>query len=40
MNGGEQSLSYDDFISSVFVMRAIEKSLESGNEEVIEKYKV
>lgn len=40
MNGGEQNLSYDDFISSVFVMRAIEKSLASGNEEVIEKYKV
>lgn len=40
MNGEEQKVSYDDFISSVFVIRAIEKSLQSGNEEEIEKYKV
>lgn len=33
--GGEQTASYEDFISSVFVMNAIVRSLESGREEPI-----
>lgn len=40
MNGGEQHISYDEFISSVFIIDAIKKSLESGEEVQIEKYKV
>ena len=40
MNGGEQPLSYDDFISPVFVIRAIEKSLESGEEVAVERFEV
>ena len=40
MNGGGQKISLDDFIAPVFIMRAIEKSLESGEEEIIEKFKV
>lgn len=40
MEGGEQPLSYDDFISPVFVIRAIEKSLESGEEVKVERFKV
>ena len=38
--GGEQKISYDDFISPVFIMNAIERSLESGNEEPIKEFKV
>lgn len=40
MNGDAQKISHDDFIAPVFVMRAIEKSLESGEEVALEKYKV
>ena len=40
MKGGGQKISLDDFIAPVFIMRAIEKSLESGEEEIIEKFKV
>ncbi len=40
VSGGEQQISFDDFISPVFVMRAIEKSLESGEEVKVEEYKV
>jgi hypothetical protein len=40
VSGGEQQISYDDFIAPVFVMRAIEKSLESGDEIKVEEYKV
>lgn len=40
VSGGEQKISFDDFISPVFVMRAIEKSLESGEEVKVEEYKV
>lgn len=35
LNGADQPVSYDDFISSVFVMNAIERSLNSGKEEKI-----
>ena len=40
MNGGEQPHSYDEFISSVFVMNAIFESLESGAEVEIKITKV
>ena len=38
--GGEQKISYDDFISPVFIMNAIYRSLESGNEEAVKEFKV
>ena len=38
--GEESSVSYRDFISSVFVMNAIVRSLESGKEEKINTYEV
>jgi predicted dehydrogenase len=40
LNGGEQNISYDDFISPVFIMNAIERSLISGNEEAVKDFKV
>ena len=40
MNGEAQQISYDDFISSVFVIDAIDKSIASGEEVALEKYKV
>ena len=40
MRGEEQTTSYDDFISSVFVISAIEKALLTGEEVEVEKYKV
>jgi hypothetical protein len=40
VNGGEQAISYDDFISPVFIMNAIERSLLSGNEETVKEFKV
>jgi len=40
MNGGGRKISLDDFIAPVFIMRAIEKSLNSGEEEIIENFKV
>ena len=40
LRGGEQKISYDDFIAPVFVMNAIMRSLESGNEERIDYEKV
>ncbi len=40
VNGGEQKLSYDDFIAPVFVMNAIEASLNSGCEEKVNYIKV
>lgn len=36
--GGEQRISYEDFISPVFVMNAIERSLKSGKEEAVRSY--
>lgn len=38
--GEEQKISYDDFISPVFIMNAIERSIVSGKEEVVKEYKV
>jgi hypothetical protein len=40
LNGTESPVSYRDFISSVFVMNAIVRSLESGKEEKINTYEV
>lgn len=40
MNGEDQVLSYDEFISPVFVMNAIYRSLESGKEEAVKEYTV
>ena len=38
--GGEQKISYRDFISPVFVMNAIERSLENGKEEIVHQYSI
>ena len=40
LRGGEQELGYDEFISSVFVIDAIKKSLESGEEVAVAYYNV
>ena len=38
LGGGESTVSPEDFISSVFVMNAIERSLLSGNEEKVNSF--
>lgn len=38
LDGGEQKISYADFISPVFIMNAIERSLASGREEAVRTY--
>ncbi len=40
LNGGKQTCTYEEFISPVFIMNAIERSLESGKEEEIRTYTV
>ena len=40
LSGGAQKMTYDDFIAPVFVMNAIVRALESGNEEKVNKYNV
>ena len=35
LRGGAQRLPYADFIAPVFVITALERSLESGNEETV-----
>lgn len=40
LSGGEQKISYDDFISPVFVMNAISRSLSGGAEEAVNYEKV
>lgn len=40
LSGGEQKMSYDDFIAPVFVMNAVYRSIISGKEEKINKFKV
>ena len=37
MSGAESSISYEDFISPVFIMNAIERALASGKEEAVGK---
>lgn len=38
--GEKQRLSYEDFIAPVFVLNAIQRSLDGGNEEKINKFEV
>ncbi len=38
--GGEQTCTYEEFISPVFIMNAIERSLASGKEEEIRKFMI
>ena len=38
--GGEQQVSYEDFIAPVFVIDAIIRSLESGEEETVRSYTI
>ena len=40
LSGGGQKISYDDFISPVFVMNAIKRSLDHGREEAVRYEKV
>ena len=40
LGGAESPVSYTDFISSVFVMNAIDRSLASGKEEKVNTYEV
>ena len=40
LRGGEQTVSYHDFISPVFVLNAIHRSLSSGEEETVRAYEV
>lgn len=37
LKGGNQPQSYDEFFAPVYIMNAIERSMESGNEEIIER---
>lgn len=37
LKGGEQPQSYDEFFAPVYIMNAIERSMDSGNEEIIER---
>lgn len=38
LNGEAQKISYEDFISPVFIMNAIERSIKSGKEEIVREY--
>jgi len=38
--GGEQEISYDDFIAPVFVLNAIDRSIKSGKTETVNYEKV
>ena len=40
LRGGEQTVTYDDFIAPVFTLNAIHRSLESGEEEAVRAYTV
>ena len=40
LQGGEQTVKYDEFISPVFIMNAIERSLASGKEELLRKIEL
>ena len=40
LRGEKQRVSYEDFIAPVFVLNAIQRSLDSGNEEKINKFEV
>ena len=38
LHGGEQNISYEEFISPVFIMNAIDRSLASGKEEAVRAF--
>ena len=38
--GGEQQVSYEDFIAPVFVIDAIIRAIESGEEEAVRGYEI
>ncbi len=40
LSGADQQISYEDFISPVFIMNAIYRSLENGNEEPVRKFEI
>ena len=40
LNGGEQSVSYEDFVAPVFVMNAIDRAMQSGKEEKVERFSI
>lgn len=40
LKGGKQTLSYDEFISPVFIMNAIKRSLNTGKEEIVRSIKI
>jgi len=40
LNGETQRISYEDFISPVFIMNAIQRALASGREEKVREYKL
>ena len=40
LSGGEQTISYNDFISPVFALNAIEESINTGSEVVIKEFNV
>ena len=37
LNGGKQRQSYEEFIAPIFILNAMHRSLESGNEETVNK---
>lgn len=40
LHGGNQSLTYEEFISPVFIINAVKRSLSSGREEFINSYNI
>ncbi len=40
LSGGEQKITYDDFISPVFILNAIDESMKNGCDVEIKEYKV
>ena len=38
--GDKQRLSYENFIAPVFVLNAIQKSLDTGKEELVNKFEL
>ena len=40
LSGDEQAISYEEFISPVFIMNAIERSLKSGKEEPVKTMRI
>ena len=40
LTGGEQKISYDNFIAPVYVLNAINRALVSGKDEIVHRYEV